>query len=318
MAMARLERHGQAPTAWRARRAGAGRAAGCRVFVRPPGGRVRSGGTAATRRTAGGGGPGPGRSGSGRGRRAAARGLADEAAEGLAYDPGPGSQMVEAAGGAVFLAGIMYLGFKLFTKRADFATSVRLASKLDDGLPAPAAPAEERKDPLEGKTAKDALVNAATAFGISFALYNVAVRVDDYFTAQEAAYTVGLGFTARRVALLFKTVVTSLGYFAAFIYGANAAGLLGLGIQMAVDPDGLKDPEAEADAAARAAGPRRLVVDDIAGAARELEAAAAAGDPEDGGPEAAEEAARRIEELAPELQETAREIQAQIARARKD
>jgi len=245
--------------------------------------------------------------------------VAADAAEGLAYDPGPGAQMVEAAGGAVFLAGIMYLGFKLFTKRADFATSVRLASKLDDGLPAPAAPAEERKDPLEGKTAKDALVNAATAFGISFALYNVAVRVDDYFTAQEAAYTMGLGFTARRVALLFKTVITGLGYFAAFIYGANAAGLLGLGIQMAVDPDGLKgDPEADAAAGARAAGPRRLVVDDIAGAARELEAAAAAGDPEDGGPEAAEEAARRIEELAPELQETAREIQAQIARARKD
>ena len=280
--------------AWRAAHTWASSSSrSARSRVRPPGGR----------------GPGSG----GRGGRA----LAADAAEGLAYDPGPGAQMVEAAGGAVFLAGIMYLGFKLFTKRADFATSVRLASKLDDGLP-PAAPAEERKDPLEGKTAKDALVNAATAFGISFALYNVAVRVDDYFTAQEAAYTVGLGFTARRVALLFKTVVTSLGYFAAFIYGANAAGLLGLGIQMAVDPDGLKDPEAEADAAARAAGPRRLVVDDIAGAARELEAAAAAGDPEDGGPEAAEEAARRIEELAPELQETAREIQAQIARARKD
>ena len=47
-------------------------------------------------------------------------------------------------------------------------------------------------------------------------------------------------YTAQRVGALFTAVVTGLGYFASFIFGANGLGLLGLALQMKLAPDSLK------------------------------------------------------------------------------
>ena len=64
-------------------------------------------------------------------------------------------------------------------------------------------------------------------------LFPVCVRVD------AALDDVGLpdGYTARNVAVTLKTVARGVAYLLTFIYGANATGLAGLAVQLALYPE---------------------------------------------------------------------------------
>jgi len=171
----------------------------------------------------------------------------------VAYDASKGSDYVEAAGGVLFLGLAGYFFVRTFSRRAKYATSVRLAARSEADETAEEAQARVRReaaagrggglaaaDPLEGKTPGDAARNGLVAAAVSVALYVVAVQVD-HFVADKGPGP-DASYTAQRVGALFTAVVTGLGYFASFIFGANGLGLLGLAVQMQVAPESLKPP----------------------------------------------------------------------------
>ena len=158
---------------------------------------------------------------------------------------------MEAAGGVLFLGLAGYFFARTFSRRAKYATSVRLAARTEaDETPEEAQARVRREaqegrsggasaaDPLEGKTPWDAAKNGLIAAGMSVVLYAVAAQVD-HFVADKGPGP-DASYTAQRVGALFTAVVTGLGYFASFIFGANGLGLLGLALQMKLAPDSLK------------------------------------------------------------------------------
>lgn len=72
---------------------------------------------------------------------------------------------------------------------------------------------------------------------ISYLLYLLSTRVDGYFAKQDLPTQ----YTAHNVAVLIQTVVRGLMYLVTFIFAANATGLALLGIQVAIDPESVRD-----------------------------------------------------------------------------
>ena len=72
---------------------------------------------------------------------------------------------------------------------------------------------------------------------IAYLLYILSSSVDDYFAKQELPTQ----YTAHNIALLIQTVVRGLSYLVTFIFAANATGLALLGIQMALDPESVRE-----------------------------------------------------------------------------
>ena len=196
---------------------------------------------------------------------AAAGAAAGEAAAGtdVAYDASKGSGIVEAAGGVLFLGLAAYFFVRTFSRRAKYATSIRLAARSEADETAEEAQARVRReaanraggsavaDPLEGKTPGDAARNGLVAAAFSVALYALAIQVD-HFVADKGPGP-DASYTAQRVGALLTTVTTGLVYFASFIFGANGLGLLGLAVQMQVAPESLK-PEGAGDGEGGAGG----------------------------------------------------------------
>ena len=91
-------------------------------------------------------------------------------------------------------------------------------------LPPPAPPPTLPPRPPRG---------AFQASAVAVLLFQVCVRVD----AAMDDFGLPDGYTARNVAVTLKTVARGVAYLLTFIYGANATGLAGLAVQLALYPE---------------------------------------------------------------------------------
>lgn len=84
---------------------------------------------------------------------------------------------------------------------------------------------------------------AAQAGAVAILLFQVCVRVD----AAMDEFGLPDGYTARNVAVTLKTVARGVAYLLTFIYGANATGLAGLAVQLALYPEEGEGGEGEGE-----------------------------------------------------------------------
>ena len=190
--------------------------------------------------------------------------LAASAAEGAAaaantlpakipYDPTAGSDFLRNVAGAAYVVLLVVFAFRLLRRRADFATSTRIAR---GGSGAKAAAdgrnltpeqrrqnyiadqasevARRKRQPAVRATPLRAAVGALQAAVCAVLLWQVCTRVDAFF---ETSFELPEGYTAHNIAVTLRTVGRGLSYLLTFIFAANAAGLGGLAVQLVFYPD---------------------------------------------------------------------------------
>jgi hypothetical protein len=165
------------------------------------------------------------------------------------YEGAAGGEFVKNLSGAFYVLLVAYFGYRVLTRRAKRATTDKLSGQGGPSLRSliPGAEAASAAPP-SAVTPINAFIGAAQAGAIAFGLW--------VFTAKVAA-SVGStdlpdAYTARNIAVTVRTILLGLLYLATFIFGANGAGLAGLGVQLLFYPDSLPDapPPGAADGAA--------------------------------------------------------------------
>ena len=192
---------------------------------------------------------------------------ADEAATALPakipYDPSAGSEFLRNVAGAAYVVLLVIFAFRLLRRRADFATSTRIArgggssTSLDDKSLTPEqrrqnfiadqaseASRARRQKPVRA-TPLRAAAGALQAGFCAFLLWQVCTRVDAFFETFELPE----GYTAHNIAVTLRTVGRGLSYLLTFIFAANAAGLGGLAVQLVFypEPELVEEEEEEED-----------------------------------------------------------------------
>ena len=178
----------------------------------------------------------------------------------MQYDPTKGQDAMRLGGSSVFVVAALYAFARLFARRADYFTKVKLAARSEDDallnrtlddLAEEEAPEEAARPPGSAATAGAAFQNAASVGAVSVALFALTSALDAYLNGVDLPDQ----YTVRQVGVLFRTVIVGLSYLACFIYGANSLGLLLLGVDMVRNPekhagegerDELRAPAAEA------------------------------------------------------------------------
>ena len=174
----------------------------------------------------------------------------------IPYDPSAGSEFLRNVAGAAYVVLLVIFAFRLLRRRADFATSTRIArggggsgsggTSLDDGRnltpeqrrqnfiadQASAASRSRNAKPVRA-TPLRAAAGALQAGACAFALWQVCTRVDAFFETFELPE----GYTAHNIAVTLRTVGRGLSYLLTFIFAANAAGLGGLAVQLVFYPE---------------------------------------------------------------------------------
>ncbi len=161
------------------------------------------------------------------------------AAEGVMYNPESGSETFKTVAGVGYIILVIVYFVRLFKKRADRFTSVRIASSDDD---ADKDEEDEEEEPAvadDDVTPGQCLLGFAQAATICYLLYLLSTNVDGFFEKQELPSQ----YTARNITVLIQTVVRGLVYLATFVFGANAVGLAALGVAITVAPEWVKAME---------------------------------------------------------------------------
>jgi len=185
-----------------------------------------------------------------------------DAASSVAYNPQDGAETLKTVAGVGYIILVVFYFIRLFKKRADRATSVRLTSS-DTSSGSDAGGGYEAEDEFseeeEEVTPLQCFIGFAQAGTICYLLYLLSTSVDGYFADKELPTQ----YTARNIAVLVQTVARGLVYLVTFIFGANAVGLGLLGIQVIVAPDSLREGERRRRGAAGEKLPNVKVTDDI-------------------------------------------------------
>jgi len=170
----------------------------------------------------------------------------------IPYDPSAGSDFLRNVAGAAYVVLLVVFAFRLLRRRADFATSTRIArgggspsSSLDDKNLTPeqrrqnfiadqaSALSRARNAKPVRATPLRAAGGALQAGACAFALWQLCTRVDAFFETFELPE----GYTAHNIAVTLRTVGRGLSYLLTFIFAANAAGLGGLAVQLVFYPE---------------------------------------------------------------------------------
>ena len=173
------------------------------------------------------------------------------AAARIPYDPTAGSDFLRNVAGAAYVVLLVIFAFRLLRRRADFATSTRIARGgatpiIDNKNLTP----EQRRQNYVADQASEAFrmkkqkpvratplraaVGAIQAGVCALLLWQVCTRVDAFF---ETSFELPEGYTAHNIAVTLRTVGRGLSYLLTFIFAANAAGLGGLAVQLVFYPE---------------------------------------------------------------------------------
>ncbi|CAG9460045.1 unnamed protein product [Pedinophyceae sp. YPF-701] len=160
---------------------------------------------------------------------------------------------VKVFGGVGYFCLVAFFFVRLFSKRAKFATSTRIASRSDPDFDPDSEASAPRDKPITGQ---QALVTAVFCLAVSAVLWQVSVRLDEFMTKQPSL--ISDQETVQQIAITIKTIVVGLAYLMTCIFGANGVGLFLMGGRMIFDPvfelEVNKPPES-ADVARRPAAP---------------------------------------------------------------
>jgi hypothetical protein len=200
----------------------------------------------------------------------------------IPYDPTAGSDFLRNVAGAAYVVLLVVFAFRLLRRRADFATSTRIArggsSSTDDKNSTPeqrrqnfiadqASELSRRNQKPVRATPLRAAVGALQAGVCAFLLWQVCTRVDAFFETFELPE----GYTAHNIAVTLRTVGRGLSYLLTFIFAANAAGLGGLAVQLVFFPEPeLIEEEGEDEKAALSSSGKSDADEDDAAALRPL------------------------------------------------
>lgn len=182
----------------------------------------------------------------------------------IPYDPSAGSDFLRNVAGVAYVVLLVVFAFRLLRRRADFATSTRIArggsstSSFDDDKNL--TPEQRRQNFIadqasalsRARNAKPvratplrAAAGALQAGACAFALWQLCTHVDAFFETFELPE----GYTAHNIAVTLRTVGRGLSYLLTFIFAANAAGLGGLAVQLVFypEPELVEEEEEEDD-----------------------------------------------------------------------
>ena len=172
----------------------------------------------------------------------------------IPYDPTAGSDFLRNVAGAAYVVLLVVFAFRLLRRRADFATSTRIArggggAGSSNGGDKSLTPEQRRQNYIADQASEAsrrrsakpvratplrAAAGALQAGVCAFLLWQVCTRVDAFF---ETSFELPEGYTAHNIAVTLRTVGRGLSYLLTFIFAANAAGLGGLAVQLVFYPE---------------------------------------------------------------------------------
>jgi len=159
---------------------------------------------------------------------------AEAAADLLTYNPSDGSQYFESVAGVMYVVLVVWFLTRTISRRVKKFTNEKISS---GPTPSKKSSVIMESDQDKAVTPFGALTGAAIAFAISLLLYQLCVKVDDYFAHQP----VSPQFTVQKLQIAIQTIVRGLVYLCTFTFAANAAGLVGLAGALIFNPDAVKD-----------------------------------------------------------------------------
>ena len=140
----------------------------------------------------------------------------------LAYTPAVDSagvgEVVQTVAGVLFTAAASAFLLRLVRRRASRATNVRLVA---------AQRASPRRAEGPPPSAASCFVGAAFAAVLAVALWTFSGWLDGVFEDAPPSDQ----YAVRNVSATLRSILTGLSYLATFLFGANAVGLSGLGVQ---------------------------------------------------------------------------------------
>ncbi|KAK9840145.1 hypothetical protein WJX74_004163 [Apatococcus lobatus] len=158
-------------------------------------------------------------------------------ADSIQYDPSQGSDAIKYVFGAAYILGAALFFWKVFGRRAKRFRQERYAKSVeqqdDAGIDIAGQDAKTKATPLT------AMFGALQAAGLCWLLFQACQGVDAYFAKQALSDQ----RTIHNITVAMRTIVSGMTYLGTFICGANALGLTGLAIQLAVDPASLEEPQ---------------------------------------------------------------------------
>lgn len=157
-------------------------------------------------------------------------------ADSIAYAPGQGADVVKNIAGLAYAALLAFWLFKVIGRRVKRGTTERLASERDEDQEADNTPDDTEV------SAGAAALGALQAGFFTYLLYLFSTSISTYFGRQELPDQ----YTAKNITVTIRTAVGGLAYLATFIFGANALGLTGLALKLALFPDTANNPGKDA------------------------------------------------------------------------
>lgn len=152
------------------------------------------------------------------------------------YDPSGGSEFLTNLTGVLYVGLVGYFLYRVFGRRAKRFREERIGGRWSEEW------YKRRGGGDKVVTVGDAVQGAGIAgvlfVGLGLLTYNVDVSL--------MQLDLPVQYTARNVAVTLRTVVLGLLYLGTFVFGANCVGLLGLGVQLVIDPSvGMPEDAAE-------------------------------------------------------------------------
>ncbi|GMH33511.1 hypothetical protein BSKO_01345 [Bryopsis sp. KO-2023] len=156
-------------------------------------------------------------------------------ADGVSYNPAAGDEFLTNLTGVLYVGLVGYFLYRVLGRRAKRFTEESIRGK-------PSSEPQKRVGEQKTVTVSDAFLGASIAGSLSVVLFFLTSNVDSLVMQAELPDQ----YTARNIAITLRTVVRGIFYLATFVFGLNAVGLLGLGVQIVLDPS-VGEPEALPD-----------------------------------------------------------------------